>query len=199
MMKKILVLAALGLAPSAVFAQDTATVRKLFEAGRYQQVLEAAQGGSDASILYTAAQSHQRLGASDQAMALYQQLAERPEGDPWQLVGLSGLQLLQDQSDAALDSARRAVAAAGDLPEAHYQLALVLAKQQNWNEAAEEFDRTAELDPAHAYAQYYGGLMHYRANRPDQMAIHFERFLRIAPEAPERPEVLQIMRTVRGR
>ena len=41
--------------------------------------------------------------------------------------------------------------------------------------------------------------MHYRANRPDRMAIHFEQFLKLAPEAPERPEVLQIMRTVRGR
>jgi tetratricopeptide (TPR) repeat protein len=199
MMKKILVAAVLMLVPAVVFAQDTATVRKLFEAGRYQQVVEAAQGDADASVIYTAAQSHQRLGANDQAMALYQQLADRPEGDPWQLIGLSGMQLLQDQSDAALESARRAVGAAGGLADAHYQLALVLAKQQNWNEAAEEFDRTAGLNPSHAYAQYYGGLMHYRANRPDQMAIRFERFLRLAPDAPERPEVTQIMRTVRGR
>jgi tetratricopeptide (TPR) repeat protein len=199
MMKKLLVAAALVFGPAVAFAQDSATVRKLFEAGHYQQVLEAAQGDADAPILYTAAQSHQRLGANDQAMGLYQQLANRPEGDPWQLIGQSGMQLLQDQSDAALDSARRAVGAAGDLAEAHYQLALVLAKMQNWNEAAAEFDRTASLNPAHAYAQYYGGLMHYRANRPDQMAIRFERFLSIAPDAPERPEVLQIMRTVRGR
>jgi len=42
-------------------------------------------------------------------------------------------------------------------------------------------------------------LMHYRANRPDRMANHFEQFLKLAPEAPERPEVTQIMKTVRGR
>ena len=49
------------------------------------------------------------------------------------------------------------------------------------------------------HAQYYGGLMHYRAGRPDRMAARFEQFLRLAPEAPERPEVMQIMKTVRGR
>jgi hypothetical protein len=31
------------------------------------------------------------------------------------------------------------------------------------------------------------------------MAIHFDRFLKLAPDAPERPEVMSIMRTVRGR
>jgi hypothetical protein len=80
MMKKLLVAAALVFGPAVAFAQDSATVRKLFEAGHYQQVLEAAQGDADAPILYTAAQSHQRLGANDQAMGLYQQLANRPEG-----------------------------------------------------------------------------------------------------------------------
>ena len=75
----------------------------------------------------------------------------------------------------------------------------VLARQQAWAEAAAEFDRAAELNPAHAYAHYYGGIMHNRANRTDQMAVHFEQFLALAPQAPERPEVLQIMRTIRGR
>ena len=51
------------------------------------------------------------------------------------------------------------------------------------------------LQPANAYAHYYSGMMHYRASRPDQMAIHFDQFLRLAPEAPERPEVQSIMRT----
>ena len=101
--------------------------------------------------------------------------------------------------DAALESARRAAALADRLPEVHYQIGLVLAKHQVWRDAAAAFDRAAELRPALAYAHYYGGLMHYRAGRPDRMAIHFERFLKLAPDARERPEVLQIMRTVRGR
>jgi hypothetical protein len=29
------------------------------------------------------------------------------------------------------------------------------------------------------------------------MAVHFDQFLKLAPEAPERPEVLSIMKTLR--
>ena len=170
----------------------------MFEAGQYQLAIESAGSGGSPEALYTAAQSHQKLGATDEARETYGQLAARPDGDAWHFVGLSGQQLLDDQTDAALESARQAAAVA-DLPEVHYQLGLVLAKREDWRDAAEAFDRAAALSPGTAYAHYYGGLMHYRANRPDRMAIHFEQFLKLAPDAPERPEVMQIMRTVRGR
>jgi tetratricopeptide (TPR) repeat protein len=149
--------------------------------------------------LYTAGQSQQKLGAVDQAVQLYGRLAERSGDDPWRLVGRSAQQLAQDDTNGALESANQAVSRASDLPEAHYQLGLVLAKLQRWREASAAFDRASELNPSLAYAHYYGGLMHYRANRPDRMAIHFEQFLKLAPDAPERPEVTQIMRTVRGK
>ena len=196
-MKKLFLVALL--LPSAASAQDGASVRRMFEAGQYQQVIESAGDKASPEALYAAAQSHQKLGANDQARETYDQLAARPEGDAWHFIGLSGQQLLDDQTDAALESARQAAEMAGDLSDAQYQIGLVLAKRQDWGGAAEAFDRAAELNPGHAYAHYYGGLMHYRASRPDRMAIHFEQFLKLAPEAPERPEVLQIMRTVRGR
>ncbi len=195
---KTMLLVAL-LLPGTVFAQDGAAVRRMFEAGQYQQVIEFANGAASPEALYAAAQSHQKLGATSEARATYGQLAARPEADVWHFIGLSGQQLLDDQTDAALQSARQAAGMAGNLSDVHYQVGLVLAKRQDWRDAAEAFDRTAELNPSYAYAHYYGGLMHYRASRPDRMAIHFEQFLKLAPEAPERPEVLQIMRTVRGR
>jgi tetratricopeptide (TPR) repeat protein len=197
-MKKILLMALL-LLPSLTVAQDTAQVRRMFEAGQYQQVIETASEAAPPEALYTAAQSHQRLGATGEARATYGQLSARPENDPWHFIGLSGQQMLDEATDAALQSAQQAAALDGGLPDAHFQVGLVLAKRQDWQGAAEAFDRAAELNPGHAYAQYYGGLMHYRAGRPDRMATHFEQFLKLAPEAPERPEVLQIMRTVRGR
>ncbi|OFW13462.1 MAG: hypothetical protein A3F70_11300 [Acidobacteria bacterium RIFCSPLOWO2_12_FULL_67_14] len=185
--------------PALAGAQDAAEVRKLYEAGRYQQVVEASGDTDTPAVVYTAGQSHQKLGATDQARETYGQLAARAEDDPWHFIGLSAQQLLDEQTDAALASATQAVAMAGRLAEAHFQLGLVLAKQEDWRAAADAFDRAAEINPALAYAHYYGGLMHYRAGRPDRMAIHFEQFLKLAPEAPERPEVMQIMRTVRGR
>jgi tetratricopeptide (TPR) repeat protein len=196
-MKKLVL--AFGLLPALAFAQDAAEVRKMYEAGRYQQVVERSSEGAAPAVVYTAAQSHQKLGANDQARESYAQLAARPEDDAWHFIGLSGQQLLDGDTDGSVESARRAVAMSGGLAEAHFQLGLALAKREDWGGAADAFDRAVELNPSMAYGHYYGGLMHYRAGRPARMANAFEHFLQLAPEAPERPEVLQIMRTVRGR
>ena len=198
-MKHILLSVTLTLTTSTVFAQDTSQVQKLFEAGQYQRVVESAQADGNPAVLYTAAQSHQKLGENDQAMEKYAALAARDESDIWHFIGLSGQQLMKEDVEGALASARHAVEMDGNMAEAHYQLGLVLAKRKEWDAAAAEFDRVTEINPSNAYAHYYGGLMHYRANRPDRMANHFEQFLKLAPEAPERAEVTQIMRTVRGR
>ena len=185
--------------PGDAHAQDQVAVRQMFEAGQYQQVIDATTDAAAPEALYVAAQSHQRLGATSEARDTYGRLAARSEADVWHFIGLSGQQLLDDQTDAALAAARRATGMARTLSAAHYQVGLVLAKRRDWPAAAEAFDQAAALDRSHAYARYYGGLMHYQSGRPDRMAIQFEQFLKLAPEAPERPEVLQIMRTVRGR
>jgi tetratricopeptide (TPR) repeat protein len=198
-MKNILFTVVLTMAAPAAFAQDSSQVLKLFEAGQYQRVVDSAQPGGDPAVLYTAAQSHQKLGENDRAIETYGALASRDESDIWHFIGLSGQQLVQDDVEGALASARHAVEMDGGMAEAHYQLGLVLAKRQEWPAAAAEFERVTDINPSNAYAQYYGGLMQYRANRPDRMANHFEQFLKLAPDAPERPEVTQIMRTVRGR
>jgi tetratricopeptide (TPR) repeat protein len=198
-MKNILFTVVLTMAAPAAFAQDSSQVQKLFEAGQYQRVVDSAQPGGDPAVLYTAAQSHQKLGENDRAIETYGALASRDESDVWHFIGLSGQQLMQDDVEGALASARHAVEMDGGMAEAHYQLGLVLAKRQEWAPAAAEFERVTDISPSNAYAHYYGGLMQYRANRPDRMANHFEQFLKLAPDAPERPEVTQIMRTVRGR
>ena len=132
--------------PALASAQDADEVQKFFEAGQYQRVLEAAQPDSDPSILYTAAQSHQRLNESDQAMNTYGQLAGRDESDPWHFVGMSGQQLMQDNVDEAEASARRAVEMDGGLPAGHFQLGLVLAKRQQFAPAAARSEEhTSEL------------------------------------------------------
>ena len=198
-MKKTTLTFVLTFTASVVFAQNASQVQKLFEAGEYQRVVDAAQPDGDPAVLYTAAQSHQKLGENDQALQTYGALASRDEGDVWHFIGLSAQQLMQDDTEGAVASARQAVAMNGGMAEAHYQLGLVLAKRQEWAAAATEFDRVTEINPSNAYAHYYDGLMQYRASRPDRMANHFEQFLKLAPDAPERPEVTQIMKTVRGR
>jgi tetratricopeptide (TPR) repeat protein len=185
------------LTPAAVFAQDPAQVQRLFEAGRFQQVVDATTPASPPDALYLAAQSHQKLGGADRAAQTFGLLAQRPEADPWHFVGLSGRQLVEGNGEAAVESARRATSMAPDLPAAHFQLGLALARLQNWPEAATAFDAAGDRQPNNAYAHYYGGMAYYRAKRVDRMAVHFEQFLKLAPEAPERPEVLSIMKTLR--
>jgi tetratricopeptide (TPR) repeat protein len=187
------------LIPAAVLAQDPGQIQRLFESGKYQQVVDSTTPDSPPEVLYTTAQSQQRLGANDQAAQTFGRLAERPEADPWRFIGLSGRQIVEGNVDAAIASARQAVAMAPELPSAHFQLGLALARQQAWAEAASEFDAASDRQPSNAYAHYYGGMMHYRASRIDRMAVHFEQFLKLAPEAPERPEVLSIMRTLKSR
>src|SRR5436189_5137526 len=94
-MNKTLLTVALMFVASAAFAQ-TSQVQKLFEAGQYQRVIEQAQPDGDPAVLYTAAQSHQKLGENDQAVNTYGALAARGEDDPWHFIGLSGQQLTQD-------------------------------------------------------------------------------------------------------
>jgi tetratricopeptide (TPR) repeat protein len=172
-------------------------LQRHFEAGRFQQVVDTPVSDSSPDAIYMAAQSFQKLGANEQALQTYDRLAARPDTDVWHFVGLSGRQLLEGQIDLAIATARQATMVAPQDAAAHFQLGLALARQQNWPEAAAAFEAAIERQPMFAYAHYYGGLAQYRANRPDRMAILFDQFLRLAPEAPERPEVLSIMRTIR--
>jgi tetratricopeptide (TPR) repeat protein len=198
-MTRVLATALATLLPALAWAQNPGEIQRLYEAGRYQQVVDSTTLDSPPDVLFTRALSLQKLGAMDQAAQTFSQLAARPESDPWHFIGLSGRQLVEGNAEAAVASARQAAAVAPDLAAAHFQLGLVLARLQQWPEAAAAFDAASDRQPGNAYAYYYGGMMHYRANRVDQMAVHFEQFLKLAPEAPERPEVLSIMRTLQKR
>jgi len=196
----IVSLAALALLiPTLARAQDGGEAQRAFEAGQYQQVVDAAAPGSPPEVVYLAAQSAQRLGATERAVQMFGQLAQRPQTDPWHFIGVSGRQLVEEQVDASIASARQAVGLAPQEAAAHYQLGLAVAKQQLWPDAAAAFDAAIERQPTFAYSYYYAGLMYSRANRPDLMATRFDQFLKLAPEAPERPEVMSIMRTIRKR
>ena len=145
-------------------------IQRLFEQGVYQRVVEATTPDAPPDVLFTTAQSQQKLGATDQAMQTFSRLAERPEGDPWRFIGLG--------TSAHRGQYRRLgrVSAPGrgdgtDLPQAHFQLGLHLARAQQWGEAAAAFDAASDRQPNNAYAHYYGGMMHYRANRIDRMAM----------------------------
>ena len=174
-------------------------VQGLFEAGKYQEVVQATEGQGTPANLYLAGQSYQKLNQPDNAKMVFQKLASRGATDPWHHIGQSTIYLLEGNLDGALAAAQQAVELGPTLPEARYQLGLAHGHKKDFTPAAAEFDEAGRLRAAFAYAHYHAGLSYYQIKRIDRMATHFEAFLKLAPNAPERGQVESIMQTVRGR
>lgn len=180
----------------AAFGQSVEDLRKSYDTGEYQRVVDAAGNSQDPRALYLAAQSHQKLRHPDEARRVYEQLASRPDSDPWHDIGRSGVALLSSNAAGAVQEADQAVARDASIAEAHYQRGLALSARQDMAEAAAAFQKAADLDPSWAYAHYYAGIAYSKVKRADLTASHFQTFLRLAPQAPERGEVQSILRTL---
>lgn len=174
--------------------QAASDVRKLYEAGQYQQVIAAVD--PDPRVTFFRAQSFQKLSQTNDARQAYTQLAGRPESDAWHDIGRSALALMALDPAGALEAAMHAIALNGTLAEAHYQQGLALSARQDFAGAAAAFQKASDLDPAWAYPHYYAGLAYSKVKRVDLTAQHFQMFLRLAPQAPERVEVQSIMKTL---
>jgi tetratricopeptide (TPR) repeat protein len=197
-------MSALGLVVTVAAAQPASAqslpdLRKLYDAGQYQQAITAASSANDPRVIYLVAQSHQKLRQTDEARQKYGQLAARGDGDPWRDIGRSAVALLAPDAAAAVEAGNQAVAHGDSLPEAHYQRGLALSVQQDMANAAAALEKATELDPSWADAHYYAGLAYSKARRIDKTAEHFDTFLKLAPQSPSRAEVQSIMKTLSGR
>jgi tetratricopeptide (TPR) repeat protein len=190
----IVVVTLLTIAGGRVFAQDTP--RQLFEAGKYQAAIEKTGDDNAPAALYLKGLSHLKLNQGDAAKDAFSKVGG---DDAWQEVSKSAVALTDGDKDAALAAAQAAVGHNARLAEAQYQLGLVLDSRGDNPGAADAFAKATEANPQMAYAHYYAGMNFYEAKRVDRMAVYFENFLKLAPNAPERPAVESIMRTVRGK
>ena len=197
--------AALVLLPALAHAQDAAQVQKLFEAGKYKEVADAAApADAPRPVIFLAAQGLEKLRDRNAARAIYKRLVDLPETDPWHFIGASASQLMDGDISNERDWraaharvkewAEQAAKMAPDLLWAQYQLGLAYLSIDSHDDAVAAFDRIVKMDPAFAYAYYYGGLGTYLSQHPDRLGDRFERFLKLAPDAPERPEVLRMMK-----
>jgi len=194
---RIVVIAAAIVLGSGVWTNAQEETRKLFESGKYQAVVEQTRNDAPPDGQYVKGLAHLKLNQSDQAKAAFGRL--EGAGDAWRSVGQSAVALIDGNQGAALEAARAAVARDAGLASAQYQLGLVLEARGESPAAADAFARAAEANPQMAYAHYNAGMNFYKAKRVDRMAVYFENFLKLAPNAPERPAVESIMRTVRGK
>lgn len=175
---------------------------KLYEAGQYEaaagQVQQRlAEGEVPPADVYWAAQALLRADRAGDAQAMLERLGTGDD-DPWSEVRQAAVALAQGQSESAVQHAARATELAPDHFFAHYQLGLARHERQEWTQAAAAFERAAELDGQSAYAHYYAGVAYNRLKRIDPMAVHFRRFLDLAPAAPERAQVEQLLKLLKG-
>src|SRR5215471_4641748 len=177
------------------------TPQQLFESGKYQDAIDKIKSSADAppDQGYLRALAHRKLNQNDEAKDVFGTLAAHGEEDAWHHIGKSGIALTDTDLNAAEEAAKKAVDINGDLAEARYQLGLVLSARDNHAQAADAFAKAAELKPQMAYAHYEAGMAFYKIKRIDRMAVYFENFLKLAPNAPEKAAVQSIMRTVRGK
>jgi tetratricopeptide (TPR) repeat protein len=175
-------------------AQGLDELRKLYDAGQYQQV--AGAPADDPRVAYLVGLSQQKLGHRDEARQAYERLAARGEDDPWHGIGQSAIALLAANGGEAMEAANQAVARGDSVPEAHLQRGLALTVRQDMAGASAAFEKATELDPSWADAHYYAGLAYSKIKRIDLMAGHFDTFMKLAPQSPQRPEVQSIMRTL---
>ena len=197
-------IAALLLTASVAAAQvhqPELTPQQLFESGKYQDAIDKIKSNADAppEQIYMRALAHRKLNQNDEAKEALGPLAAKEEGSAWREVGHSAIAQIDGDLTAAAEAARKAVEIDGNLAEARYQLGLVESARNNQQQAAEAFAKAAELNPQMAYAHYEAGMAFYKIKRVDRMAVSFENFLKLAPNAPEKPAVQSIMRTVRGK
>lgn len=190
-------------ATSAAPPSTKADVRKLYEAGKYQDVVKAvpavkASKADEPELQYLAAQSYQKLGKWSDVRKIYGQLAARGSKDAWRYIGQSGEALVDKKTSDAVKAAQKAVQLAPGNAHAQYQLGMAESVVPDFAKAASAFQKAALADPTFAYAHYYAAMSYYKLKRIDLMATHFEAFLKLAPNAPERPQVESIMKTVRG-
>jgi tetratricopeptide (TPR) repeat protein len=190
---------ALLLAVTIAHAAQDASPQKLFESGKYQEAIDTVKKRSDASPedVYVRALAHRKLNQNDDAKEVFGALASRDGA--WKEIGNSGTAMIEGNMDNAAAAARKAVDADGNSSEARFQLGLVASARNNQQQAADAFAKAAELNPQMAYAHYEAGMAFYKAKKVDRMAVYFENFLKLAPNAPERPAVQSIMKTIRGR
>jgi tetratricopeptide (TPR) repeat protein len=197
MIRKAFVIATVIVSASrAVHGQSLDEARKSYDAGAYQQAVDAIGGSQDPRLLFLAAQSQQKLRRPDDARRAYEQLAARPAPDPWGAVGRSAIALLGGNAAGALQEADQAVGSGPSIAEAHFQRGLALSGAQNMADAAAAFQKASDLDPTWSYPHYYAGIAYSKVKRADLTASHFQTFLKLAPQAPERGEVQSILRTL---
>lgn len=101
-------------------------------------------------------------------------------------IGLAGTKTGADQDaalDKALDAYTKAIALKPDNPAYHNNYALTLAKAKKFDQAQEELNKAAQLDPPQAGRYYYNlGAVYVNSGQSGQAEAAFKKAIEVSPD-----------------
>lgn len=150
-------------------------------------------GGDDARIHFTAGLMFARRELYAEAANRFHYVAER-QPDSYEAMYNYGIAL---QKLGRLAEAELALASAsklkGDLPDAHFRLALLYSSMGNSRRAIEEFKKTIELDAANAEANFLLGSEYAKTGQAEPAVERYERAVELSPKSI--PYLLKLAQT----
>ncbi|MFM7426050.1 MAG: tetratricopeptide repeat protein [Elainella sp.] len=145
----------------------------------YQQALEvnpnhAESHRSLAGIYAQLGQRHEEIAYRYRAVVLKPAWAT-----PSNQLTLGNALIQMDKPNEAIDCYRRAIKLRPDFYEAHYNLAVAEAYQQNWEAAKVAFQQTLRLNPNHAESYYGLGKLAEQAEQTKTAAAYYWRAIQL--------------------
>ncbi len=109
----------------------------------------------------------------------YREILDRAPYNLAALINLGAMAAQDDSIDLAQGYLERATYAHPNSYVAHFNLALILDIQGRKTRAKDQYKRCLDINPAHANAHYYLGLLYEENNELSKAASHFEEAVRL--------------------
>lgn len=136
--------------------------------------------GTNADLAHYLARLYTQMGLHDRAEAHYDAAASHRDS-PAVRAALARAQHRAGRSAQAMITLGEALHAFPDAPELHVQAGLMLARDERYAAAADEFRRAIECDCLCDEAHYHLGLCEAAQGRCAEAARHLERALQLRP------------------
>jgi tetratricopeptide (TPR) repeat protein len=199
MIAKFSLMATLTLA--TVLAADVQRGKQLYEEKNYrdaerelQQVASAEPDNAEAQKYLGLARI--QLGKVSDAEAPLKK-ANELAGDAGTKLGLARIAIEQKDLDGAEALINQAAESDADNADIPFNRGLIKASRKQYAESVKDLESAIQKNPDNAYAHYYAGLSYNALKRPDKMIEHFQKFIKLAPDAPEKARVQSILKSVR--
>ncbi len=129
----------------------------------------------DANMKMNLALAEVRAGQSSEALPLFKEVSTQGMALPPEVeIGYAQALTESGQRPVALERLRAAVTAAPDNAALHDALGSLLAQEQQWTAAQQEFARAAELDPKMVSARLHLATVLMQQNQPAEAATTLE-------------------------